>query len=107
MFDVVWPNTKFSIIKSKRDELEKQEPPAMSVVFSPAGVLAVGQDKVRVLWESGFYGRFRAKFIDVDRVLIDVENFQDFCAFFCAKKNFFVLFKKRKNQRKEYMYLFL
>ena len=54
-----------------------------------------------------FYARFRAKILDVDIVWIDVENFSKFCAVFCAFLKFFVLFKKRKNQRKEYMYLFL
>ena len=107
MVDVVWPNTKFLITKTKRDEWEKQEPPVMAVIFSPAGVFAVGQDHGRVMGKRGFYKRFRAKFPNVDRVWIDVENFSTFCAIFCAFKKFFVLFKKRKYQRKEYIYLFL
>lgn len=107
MVDVVAVKTKFLIIKLEREEWEKQEPDGMAVIFSSACVFAVGQDNGRVMGKRGFYERFRSKFPNVDRVWIDVENFQSFCAIFCAFKKFFVLFKKRKNQRKEYIYLFL
>lgn len=70
-------------------------------------VLTVWRAHGRVSDKRGFYVHFRAKIWNVDRVLIDVENFSTLCAIFCAFKKFFVLFKKRKYQRKEYIYLFL
>ena len=78
-----------------------------AVLFSSAGVFEDWQAHGRVIGELAFYARFRAKICNVDRVWIDVENFSEFCAVFCAFLKFFVLFKKRKNQRKEYIYLFL
>lgn len=79
----------------------------MAVLFSSAGVFESRQAHGRVRDKHGFQARFRAKFRNVDRVWIDVENFSVFCAIFCAFKKFFVLFKKRKYQRKEYTYLLI
>jgi hypothetical protein len=79
----------------------------MAVLFSSAGVFEPRRAHGRASGKRGFCARFRAKIRNVDRVWIDVENFPAFCAIFCAFKKFFVLFKKRKYQRKEYTYLFL
>ena len=71
-------------LESERNWEKTREPPKSAVLFSSACVLAVGRANGRVLGKSVFCERFRAKFPNADRVWIDVENFQSFCAVFCA-----------------------